>query len=181
MEFELIHTERLVLRMLTPEVYHYIMTSYTDQELMVFLGIHSPEQLTAEKQKYKQGLSTYNRTFVNFQLIDNQSNCIIGGCGFHTWYPMHSRAEIGYALYEDIHKAKGYMTEAMTAIIKYGFESMQLNRIEALIGPDNLPSNKLVQKLGFIQEGYLHQHYCKEGVIQDSIMYALLKEAYKLV
>jgi ribosomal-protein-alanine N-acetyltransferase len=71
------------------------------------------------------------------------------------------------------------MKEALKAMLDFGFKEMQLNRVEALIGPLNVPSTKLVQSLGFVQEGVLREHYCKNGELQDSVMFSLLKREYQ--
>ena len=70
------------------------------------------------------------------------------------------------------------MSEAILRIIDYGFSQMNLHRIEAFIGPANIASQKLVEKLGFQKEGVLREHYRKQGVIEDSIVYSLLKKEY---
>lgn len=57
---------------------------------------------------------------------------------------------------------------------------MKLHRIEAFIGPHNLPSQKLVQKMGFKKEGLLREHYCKKGVVEDSIVFSLLRREMEL-
>jgi len=179
MTFEELHTPRLILRKITPEVQAWVYDNYTDTELMAFFGFQSAEELKMRKEQYPKGLSMYNRSSVNFLLIDKATGTTIGGCGYHTWYPDHMRAEIGYALNDDAHKGKGLMTEAMAPILAYGFNQMNLNRIEALIGPGNLPSLKLVNKFGFVKEGYLREHYNKKGDIQDSLAFSLLKREYR--
>ncbi len=178
MTFENIETERLILRKLTPAIYRQIFDTLPDAEIMNVLGLADAEALEKEKQKYRSGLSTYNRTFVNFQILDKASRQILGACGFHTWYTEHARAEIGYALNNEETKAKGIMSEAMKAVVHYGFAHMGLNRIEAFIGPGNIPSLKLVSKFGFTQEGRLRSHYFKKGIIEDSLVFGLLKEEY---
>ena len=70
------------------------------------------------------------------------------------------------------------MSEAVKAIIEYGFKTMNLNRIEACIGPANIASQNLVKKFGFSREGYLRQHYIRNEEIQDSLIFSLLKEEY---
>ncbi len=179
MQFKELHTDRLILREFTPEVYDHIHTTMGNTEIMEVLGLPSAEDLVVEKEKYSKGLATHNRTFVNFQIIEKVSGKIIGGCGYHTWFPKHLRAEIGYDLKHDEHKRKGYMTEAVKAILDYGFNIMELHRVEALAAPDNEPSLKLLSKFGFIFEGTLREHYNVNGVMEDSVMYALLKHEYK--
>lgn len=179
MNFELLETEHLFLRKLTPEVYFYVHTNYSEPELMDFFGLSTTEELAKERTKFSQGISTYNRSFVNFQIIDKSTNELLGGCGFHTWYPEHRRAEIGYALNSEHLKGKGVMTEALKAVVTFGFTQMNLHRIEAFIGPKNEASIRLVQKLHFTREGQLRQHYCKNTIMEDSVVFSLLREEFR--
>lgn len=176
--FEEIKTERLILRKLTPEVYRFIHENYDDNRLMDFLNLKSDAELDKEKDKYKKGLSTYNRSFVNFQLMDIFTKKIVGTCGFHTWYLDHGRAEIGYALNDDVYKGKGLMSEAMKYVIDYGFNKMNLSRIEAFVGTNNTPSLRLMSKFHFVSEGLMRKHYFKNDKMEDSLVFSLLKEEY---
>jgi ribosomal-protein-alanine N-acetyltransferase len=174
-----LHTDRLILRELTPEVYDHIHETMGNIELMDFLGLASAEDLAIEKEKYSKGLATHNRTFVHFQLIEKTSGRVIGGCGYHTWFPKHCRAEIGYDLKHEDDMRKGYMTEALRTVLDYGFKEMELHRVEALAAPDNEPSLKLLKKSGFVFEGTLREHYNVGGTMEDSVMYSLLKHEFK--
>ena len=175
MEFEIIHTERLSLRKLTPEVYEHLFENYHADEIIQMLGIDKAEY---EKQlhRYNGGNRTFNRSFVYFQILKKNTNTVIGGCGFHTWAIDHCRAEIGYDLKNDSDKQLGLMTEAMQKIIPFGFHEMKLHRIEACVGLANIPSLKLLEKFGFLKEGILREHYLKNNIYQDSIILSLLKK-----
>lgn len=175
MIFEEIKTQRLTLRKFTPETYGVLYKNLSDPELIEILGLSSTDELQNEKNKFEGGLRTHNRTFVFFQIIENASRQVIGWCGFHTWYLDHARAEVGYSLNDDSHKQKGYMSEALESILKYGFHEMKLNRVEAFVGPSNIPSLKLMDKFGFVKEGVLKSHYFKNGIMEDSIVFGLLK------
>jgi len=179
MQFEKLDTPRLILRKLTPESYIYLHENLSDSELAAFLGINSEKAFQREKDRYTQGYTSFNRSLVNFQLIEKESGAVIGDCGFHTWSPPHHRAEIGYAISDDIHKQKGYMTEALNAVITYGFTVMGLHRIEALAAPYNEPSLKLLANMGFKFEGKLREHYNVDGKMEDSVMYSLLKHEFR--
>jgi len=178
MHFTTLHTERLMLRAITPEVYDHIHTNLGNTELMEFLGLASAEDLAVEKEKYDKGYSTHNRTFMLFQLIDIGTGKIIGGCGFHTWYPKHNRAEIGYDLRHEEDKRKGLMTEAVRAVLDYGFTEMQLHRVEALVADYNEASVRLLKNFDFTFEGTLREHYNVAGTMEDSDMYSLLKHEF---
>ena len=175
MKFNTLTTERLLLRELTPEVYDHVFNSYTDQELRSFFALVDDEQLNQKKLTWKNGLTMFNKSFVYFQLLRKDTACNIGWCGFHTWHFPHKRAEIGYVLTDEEERDKGYMKEALAEIIRYGFNKMNLHRIEALIEPSNIPSLKLAVRFGFVKEGHLREHYFKDGKMEDSVLYALLK------
>jgi [ribosomal protein S5]-alanine N-acetyltransferase len=179
MEFEILETERLILKKVTPEVYTYIFENLSEAEIKKQFGLISDEDFIKEKMKSQGGYTTYDRTVLSFLLVLKNNNETIGKSGYHNWYKDHRKAEIGYVLHKDENKRKGYMSEALRAILDYGFNSMNLNRIEACIGPANIASQNLIKKCGFTQEGYLRQHYIREGEIQDSLIFSILKEEYE--
>ncbi|MBF0547887.1 MAG: GNAT family N-acetyltransferase [Candidatus Riflebacteria bacterium] len=178
MKFEILITDRLKLRLLTPEVEQYVFENYSENDLKIFFGCNTEAEFAKEKVRYERGSTTWNKSFLNFLLIDKATELVIGRCGFHTWYLEHRRAEIGYNLTNGDFKDKGLMTEAIKKVIEYGFEKINLNRIEAFIGKDNVPSLKLIKRMNFIEEGLLRQHFFKNNVIEDSLVFGLLREDY---
>jgi [ribosomal protein S5]-alanine N-acetyltransferase len=178
LQFPTLHTARLYLRELNPVNYSGVMQDYTDAEIKLFFGLHSDEELESEKSRFREGMTMTGKSFLYFHLLDKGNNTVMGWCGFHTWFTKHRRAEIGYVLNHDQYKGKGFMKEALPVILKFGFENMDLHRIEALVAPDNTPSLKLLQKTGFIYEGLLRQHYMKNGQLEDSAVYSLLRNEY---
>ena len=178
MKFEEIFTERLILRKLTQECFDYIHSEMTQAEQLEILGLKSNEELLKEKEKYKNGLSSYNKKFLYYQLIDKKTKEIIGWCGFHTWYTDHNRAEIGYGLFDDNYKGQGIMSEVIALIVNYGFRNMGLERIEAFVDTNNTPSIKLLRRMNFKKEGLLKHHYFHNNRMEDSIVFALLKSEH---
>lgn len=167
-------TKRLTLRVVTPETYQKIF-QLPESEIMQFFGLTTKDEFDKELARFQGGLQTFNKTFRYFQLIETTTNVIIGWCGYHTWYTDHDRAEIGYGLNSDEYKRKGLMTEALIPIIEYGFNEMNLHRIEALASPSNIPSIKLLTNNNFQYEGLLKEHYLIHDVYEDSAIYALLR------
>lgn len=105
MQYQFLITPRLALRIVTPERYNHALENFTNSELMDFFGTDEAG-IAKERFRYHGGLVTFNRSFVSFYIIENDSNKVIGWCGFHTWYTEHNRAEIGYFLNDDIYKQK---------------------------------------------------------------------------
>jgi len=104
----------------------------------------------------------------------------IGTLGFYKWAPSASyQAEMGYDLAKE-HWGKGIMTEAMQAVVDFGFKKMELNRIEVYIMPRNKRSIKLVRNLGFKREGLLRQRYFDEfGNYADDVLLSMLRSDWK--
>jgi len=173
----ILETNRLYLKELNPEIVSYLFTSCSDDEIASYMAL-KVQELAVERYKFENGLTTHQTSFKNFLLLDKTSGSLIGKCGFHTWYPKHSKAEIGYGIIDENDKGKGYMKEAMKPIIRYGFEEMKLNRIEAYISPANTASLKLTRGLGFTEEGTLREHYYKHPKLEDSICFSILKSDY---
>jgi ribosomal-protein-alanine N-acetyltransferase len=74
---------------------------------------------------------------------------------------------------------KGYGTEAVRALVGYGFNQLKLNRIFASHYANNPASGKILQKLGMQYEGRLSKHYCKWGEYVDAELYGVLASNYR--
>ncbi len=181
MDFEILETNRLILKGLTPVHMKYVFENYTKKEIKILLGHRSEEDYQKEEYKFKNGYASYNRSFMLFLLTDKGSNKIFGRCGLHNWNKEHSRAEIGYSIDIEQFKRKGLMSEALEVIIAYGFDKLKLNRIEALVGKDNIPSLKLMEKYDFMHEGILRNHYYLNDKYIDSIMFSILRKDYYFI
>ena len=83
--------------------------------------------------------------------------------------------EVGYTLSRDYQK-QGLATEALQALLSYCFEILQMHRLSATADPRNLPSLKLLERLGFQREAYFIKSLWFKGDWADDVVYALLKE-----
>jgi ribosomal-protein-alanine N-acetyltransferase len=71
---------------------------------------------------------------------------------------------------------QGYMTAAVSAVIPFAFGTLRLHRVEAACIPGNMASVKLLEKTGFKREGIARQYLCIDGIWQDHLLYARLKD-----
>lgn len=168
----------LTLRKVDEAAMDLAFKTLDDRALKDLLGIRTATELGLEKEKHRKGLSTHNQSYVFFFLLLGKAKHNIGWCGFHTWHIDHNRAEIGYKIYDENNRRKGYMTAAFRHTLGYGFSEMNLNRIEAYVASYNTPSLKLLERCGFQYEGTLQQHYKVNDRHEDSELYALLHEDY---
>jgi len=97
----------------------------------------------------------------------------VGSCCFWNFDPSHQCAELGYELHPAYWR-EGIMTEALSALLSYGFVDLGLHRIEACPLGINKPSQNLLLKLGFKREGVLRERLCFHGQYDDQLYFGLL-------
>lgn len=168
-----IETERLQLLEMRPQHIHQLFESKSKAEILLFLGIEE-DAYDFYLQMHEKGMETFRITHLFFILKDKKTGLTVGECGFHTINPTHRRAELFYGLRKEEFKRQGFMKEALAAVLKFGFETINLHRIQALIEKNNLPSLKLLQHFGFSFEGTIREDYVVDGVNDDSDCYSLL-------
>ena len=111
-------------------------------------------------------------------IADKDSNELIGALTFFSISGVHARAEVGYSLLSRV-QGKGLGTEVLSTALKYGFDTLNLHRIEADVDPRNIGSIRLLEKLNFQREGLLRQRWRVNGEVCDSVLLGLLKEDYQ--
>ena len=99
---------------------------------------------------------------------------IIGTIGFMWIQFEHASAEVGYSLARDMW-GQGIMTEALREVICYAFETLRLNRVEAIHEVDNPASGAVMRKCGMRYEGCLRQKLRNKGRYVDVDLYAILR------
>ena len=111
---------------------------------------------------------------VNFA-IRSADDSLIGGCGFHDFHEGKSHlAEVGYWLAKPFW-GRGIMTAAAERLCHLAFEELGLAKITAHVLAPNLASARVLEKCGFQQEGYLRQHFLKDGRFLDVRLFGRLK------
>ena len=174
-------TERLVLREIMEDDVDWYFHHFRLPEIAVTTGFEGPADLEAAKDELEKYILAPFResTGLRWGITLEGSRELIGSCGFYKWeHDPHRRAEIGY----DLHPAywrKGIMTEALTAIIDYAFDKMDLNRITLLAFSYNEPSVALAKSLGFVREGILRENSYYGGEFHDDEYFALLRSDWR--
>jgi [ribosomal protein S5]-alanine N-acetyltransferase len=98
----------------------------------------------------------------------------IGWCGLARWNPDHRSASMGYCL-DDAAWGNGYATEAARALLQWAFDTLDLNRVQAETDTRNAASARVLEKLGFVREGWLREDCVVNGEVSDSWVYGLLR------
>jgi len=102
---------------------------------------------------------------------------LIGRCGFVRFRPAHRNAELGFALARPYWR-QGYMSQAATAVLAYGFDRLDLQRVEAICLAENAASCRLLENARFTLEGTARQAYLQDGIYKDLRRYAVLRPEF---
>lgn len=178
-KFPQLETDRLILREMTLndiEFYFYHFNNEKIIEGSCFPGPKNLEAARKELELYCINPFRENRG-VRWGIARRGRKGLIGTCGFYDWNKTARRAEIGYDL-DPEYWGQGIMTEALQAVLRYGFEEMGLNRIQAIIDSENVQSMKLVHRLGFKKEGVLRQRSYFGSRFRDDVCFSLLKQEW---
>jgi [ribosomal protein S5]-alanine N-acetyltransferase len=170
-----INTTRLSLRTISPADVDDFYAVYSNPEVMRYWSTPPLANLEAAStliREINEGIERHD--ILKWGIALGSDNKLIGSVTlFHLDFT-HHRAEIGYAQGR-AYWGQGYMKEALTAVINYAFESLELHRIEADVDPRNDASVRILERLGFQREGYLRERWQVNGEIQDAFFYGLLR------
>ena len=179
--FPQLETKNLLLRRMYSADASALFKVLADDEVTEFYdddAFTDISQASDQIEAWENGFK--NKGCIRWGITRKDEGYIIGSCGyygFHTWY---RRASIGYELARNYWR-QGIMTEALSAIIDYGFGEMELNRLEAVVMPENTASIKMLEKLGFRKEGLLEEYekWGSKGFV-DLCMFAMLRKAWSV-
>ena len=177
-KFPELRTKRLVLRQPTMKDVGWYFEYFSRPEIVWGGGEPGPKNLEAAREEFRKYLIDIYRKRHGFRwIIELRGEAEpIGTLGFYKWFPHAGyQAEMGYDLAKE-YWGRGIMTEAMKAVVSFGFERMELNRIEVYIMPRNKRSVRMIRNLGFKREGLLRQRYFDEfGNFADDVLYSMLR------
>ncbi|MED4074253.1 GNAT family N-acetyltransferase [Priestia endophytica] len=176
--FPFIETNRLLLREIVKDDANDILKYLSDEEVMKYYGLAPFKTINEALNEILWYQSILNeQTGIRWGITLKGKDEVIGSCGFLNRVPEHYRTEIGYELSRD-YWGHGIASEALEAVIRYGFKYLKFQRIEALVEPPNIPSQKLIEKHGFIREGLLRNYEFTCGKFDDLYIYSLLKQDF---
>ncbi len=181
LRFPVLSTDRLILREITVRDAAFWMRNFSDPTTVAFSAYDPPKDVAAAKEEIRRYCI---RPFadgkgIRWGIERRDLAELIGTLGYHRWVREElNSAEMGYELLPE-HRRRGIMAEAMTAVLGFGFEQMRLHRAEVRTDPTNLPSIRLLEKLGFHREAVLREttHF-RDRYIDDAV-YSLLDREWR--
>ena len=145
------------------------------------LGI--PETIEVTEKILSEWLNAQNQLPRNayiFGIDLKNENKFIGLIAINLGKINYKTAEVWFKIHKDFWR-KGYTTEALSEILDFGFNQLQLHRIEAGCAVENVASSKVLEKVGMIREGMKRKKLPIRGEWKDNYFYAILEEDFKLI
>ena len=167
-------TERLVLRDLRPSDAEEVFALRSDPRVMEH--VNRPLARTMDDASALitliNGMVAANDA-VQWAITAKDDDTFIGLIGFWRIVKEHHYAELGYMLAHD-QWGRGYISEAIAAVVPFGFSTLDFHRVEAITRPQNAASIRALEKNGFVQEAHFKQNIFWNGVFQDSVHFGRL-------
>ena len=177
--FPVLQTTRTICRQITTDDAPILHEYWSDPEVTRYFSLEPFQSIadTLEMIGLLNSMPECNQGF-RWAITCSTSGQVLGTCGFHNHKPEHFRAEMGYELGR-AHWGQGLMTEAIQAILAYGFKNLDYNRVEAFVNYGNDYSTRLLERNGFHLDGLLRQYEFNRRKFVDQYCYSLLKADWR--
>jgi len=173
-----LETERLLLRKVTLEDVEDIFAYGSKEEVTKYVTWDRHRSLADTEEFVRFVLNQYENNKVSPWGIEYKENGrLIGTIDFVSWQPKHHTAEIGYVVSPD-YWGKGIGTEAAKKVIEFGFENMDLVRIQARCFIANIGSSRVMEKAGMSFEGISRKVAFIKGEHHDLKVYSILRDEF---
>lgn len=172
-------TPRLLLRPLTAADAQALFATFADPETARYWS--TPPWTSIEEARKLIDMDMHALPageYLRLGLERRDSGDLIGMCSLFQWVRQCRRAELGYGMHR-AHWGNGLMHEALSALLRHGFEQLDLNRVEADVDPRNAGSVRSLERLGFVKEGLLRERWIVEGEVSDTGFYGLLRSDWQ--
>ena len=170
-----IATARLRLRPMRRDDAEGLFLVFCDAQAMRFWSSppHGSPLLTAEVIERAQ-VAFMAGDGIEWAITRAGDDTAVGKIGHWRWQRAHSRSEVGFILRRDLW-GQGLASEALAAVVDWGFARLELHSIEAQLDFENLGSQRTLERVGFRPEGRLRQSYFDGKAYRDTLVYGLLR------
>ncbi len=175
-----LETDRLILRKLTMHDAEDIYAYSKDPEVARHVLWDAHRSIGESRAYLRYMIRRYRMTEpASWGIELKETGAIIGTIGFMWIQDDNRAAEVGYSLARP-QWGRGIMTEALEAVIEYGFRTLKLNRIEAIHELTNPASGAVMRKCGMVHEGTMREKLFNKGKYVDVDLYAILRKDFAL-
>ena len=174
-----IETERLILRRFEYSDSDSMLKNWiADEKIQSLYSEPVYETQEAVKGLLDRYIGSYEREdYYRWAVIEKESGECIGQIAYFLVDSKNHFAEIEYCIGSE-YQCKGYATEAAKAVIKYGFDEMNLHKVQICTKTINAPSKRVIEKCGLQYEGTLRDYFYMNGVYVGRLYFSILRSEY---
>jgi len=175
-----IETERLILRRFEYTDSDAMLKNWVADEKIQYM-YSEPVYTTAEavKELLDKYIGAYaSSDYYRWAIIEKAAGECIGQIAYFLVDSKNHFAEIEYCIGADF-QCKGYATEATKAVIAYGFNNINLHKVQICTKTINYPSKRVIEKCGFTYEGTLRDYFYMNGKYKGRLYFSILREEYE--
>ena len=166
-------TERLELSEITDRDWDDFLELQSSSEVLRYVRV--PEPVEFIRQKFEAALNPWTRDsngwFSRVIRIYNTQE-FVGVTGFKSMWAVNEQAEVGFAIKPN-HAGNGYATESLRCIVGFAFNDCRFRKVTAVVNVENLASQRVLQKVGFQQEGRLRDNLRIKDQWYDELVFGL--------
>lgn len=175
----IIETERLILRRFEYTDDNSMLKNWiADEKVQLMYG----EPVYSTKEEVMELLDKYigsyeKNDYYRWAVIEKSSNECIGQIAYFLVDSKNHFAEIEYCIGSEF-QCRGYATEATKAVIAYGFNEINLHKVQICTKTINKPSKRVIEKCGFTYEGTLRDYFYMNGHYEGRLYFSMLRSEF---
>lgn len=182
MSFPEFATSRLVLNKIETDDVEALYSLFSSSDVVKFYDLERFHERSQAEKLIQLFHSRYDASLgIRWAIRLKSDGALIGTCGFNSWNEKMRNATLGYDLKPSLW-CQGIITEALTAVLRGAFAGVlpcgALHRIQADTIPGNVASEKVLLKLGFVEEGLRRDCAFFKGAFYDMKCFGLLQTEF---
>jgi len=172
--------EKIILRAIEITDLEKIMKYFNMYELRLGLGNIIPVSNIQEEEWIRRSIENYSKgTEYNFVIEHKETKEFLGTCGIGDFSHTSRSAVLGIGIHNSDNFDKGYGTDAMICLMKFGFRILNLHRIELGVFSYNERAYHVYKKLGWKEVGRKRESYFLQGKYHDCILMDILEHEFE--
>lgn len=175
--FQPLNTSRIALNKITPAHASQILQGLSNAAVTKYMLIHynTLQEVQEQMAYYKTQYETQKGMY--WAMEEKQNQQFIGVIGINNVSIIHKKAELGFWVLPE-QSNQGFVTEASKEVLAFCFDNLQLNRVEATVETENMPSITVLKKLGFTHEGTFREYEINQENKIDLMMFSILQSEF---
>lgn len=174
----MLHGEKTHLRHLERSDIPTFVRWFNDPEVREYVAINRPMATAEEERWFERHLDDKSGEIFAIEATDGEQPVHIGNVGLHDIDWVHRHAELGIVIGEKAYWSKGYGSDAIRAVLRHAFHTLNLHRVYLRVYEDNARGIRAYEKCGFKLEGRSREVVFRHGRYYDDLRMSILDHEF---